>query len=175
MVGHNDLLAWGGMGGARGGMPAPPGEPAWESRIFRLLQWMRGMVVRELPSERIAAEDVALFAEQVRLVARASRGRGGELALLTYVVPGRAPAGADPQWAAVLAAKREHQLAINDLLRQVAASEQLPLLDLARGVPVSDTWDPDLFLDDIHLTPEGGRRVAEAVGGWLLVEGRLGP
>lgn len=183
MVGHNDLLSWGGMGGGMGGgvggnqrgMPPPPGAPTWEPRIFRLFQWMRGVATEELPRDRISDEDVALFADQVRVLAKATRGRGGQLVLLTYVVPGQAPSGAEAQWSAVLEAKREHQLAINDLLRKVADAEQLPLLDLARGVPVSGTWDPAIFLDDIHLSPEGGRRVAEAVGGWLLVEGLLGP
>lgn len=174
MVGHNDLLSWGGMGGGQGGLPPPPGPPRWEPRIFRLFDWALGIARQELPTRRFADEDVALFAEQVRALAKAARGREGELVLLTYVVPGEAPAGADARFAAVLAAKRDHALAINDLLRKVAASEDLPLLDLAAGVPVPGTWDPNLFLDAIHLSPEGGRRVAEAVGAWLVVQGRLG-
>lgn len=173
MVGHNDLLAWGGMGGLRAGAPPPPGAPAWEPRLLRLLRWGVGMAREELPQQRISEEDVQLFTEQVRLLSKAARGRGGELVLLTYLIPGEAPADAEAQWAEVLAKKREHQLAINDLLRRVAATEQLPLMDLARGVPVPGTWDPAWFLDDVHLAPEGARRVAEAVGGWLETEGKI--
>lgn len=169
MVGHNDLLAWGGMGSGRGGRPPPPGEVAWEPRVLRLLHWTAGLIRHELPESRFSDQDVALFAEEVRAIGEAAAGRGGALALLTYVVPGQAPAGADAQWAAVLQKKRAHQLAINDLLRRVAALEGLPVVDLERGVPVPGTWDPAFFLDDIHLSTEGSRRVAEAVGSWLLV------
>jgi len=171
MVGHNDLLAWGGMGG--GGSPPPPGRPTWEPRLYRLFRWAVGIAGDEVPQDRISDADVGLFADQVRMLQQAAASRGGSLILMTYLVPGSAPSNADPRWAAVLEATRRHQLAINDLLRQVSTRLDLPLLDLARGLPVASTWDPEMFRDDIHLSAQGSQRVAETVAGWLVVQGWL--
>lgn len=172
MVGHNDLLSWGGMGG--GGTPPAPGRPTWEPRLYRLFRWALGIARDEVPHDRISDADVALFADQIRLLQQATASRGGTLILLTYLVPGSPPSDADPHWAEVLDATRRHQLAINDLLRTVATDLHLPLIDLARGLPVATTWDAEMFRDDIHLTAGGSQQVADAVARWLVVQGWLG-
>lgn len=173
MVGHNDLMSWSGMGGSAGGLAPPPGPPRWTPRLLRVLLWGVGMAREELPTDLFSKTDVDQFAEGVARLVSASRASGGELVLLTYLVPGEAASDQDPQLARLVHAKREHQLAINALLRQVAADRGLPLLDLARTLPVPATWDPDWFIDDIHLSPEGAHRVGEAVGTWLLTTNRL--
>lgn len=174
MVGHNDLLSWGGLASPQAGGPAPPpGAPRWTPRLGRVLLWALGMAREELPESAFSDADVALFGDAVGAVEAATAKAGGELVLLTYLVPGEAGPEQPADLARLVHAKREHQLAINTLLRQVAAQRGLALLDLARTLPVPPTWDPDLFIDDIHLSPEGHRRVADAVGAWLLSTGRL--
>lgn len=174
MVGHNDLLSWGGLGKPPPGGPAPPpGAPRWTPRLGRVLLWAFGMAREDVPESAFSEADVALFGQEISAIDAAVEARGGELILLTYLVPGEAGAEQPADLARLIHAKREHQLAINTLLRQVSENQQVALLDLARTLPVPATWDPDLFIDDIHLSPEGHRRVGEAVGGWLLSTGRL--
>lgn len=45
----------------------------------------------------------------------------------------------------------------NDVMRQVAGAEAVPLIDLAREMPKDTTF----FLDQVHFTAEGSDRVAE--------------
>ena len=174
MVGHNDLMRWGGMpSGPGAGLAPPPGAPTWTPRLGRLLLWALGLAREDLPEEAFSSADIALFGQQIEALQDATRKSGGELVLLTYLVPGEAGPEQSAELARLVHAKREHQLAINNLLRQVAEQRGLALLDLARTIPVPATWDPDVFIDDIHLSPEGHRRVGDAVGAWLLSTGRL--
>ena len=54
-------------------------------------------------------------------------------------------------------------LAYNQTLRELCATENLGLVDLALAL----SRDGNLFYDDCHLNEEGARRVAEQVAAWL--------
>ena len=173
MAGHNDLMRWGGMADRPGGYDRGAPTAGEAPRLLRISRWIWGIVEDDLPLSDFDPVDVARFGDDVDAIRDSARRAGGELVLLTYVVPGGPPADMDPQQAAVLVAKREHQRQINALIRQVAEAQRVALLDLELGMGAPDTWDPAWFVDSIHLTAGASRQVAEAVGAWLLLSGRL--
>jgi lysophospholipase L1-like esterase len=111
------------------------------------------------------------YAENLRAMAHALHGRGGETILLT--APDfleLAPAGSLPEGLHGgpdgVRAIREVHAAYNDVVRRVAEEEGLCLVDAAKdfaGVaePAKLFWRPPA--DFIHLSPEGYARLARAV------------
>lgn len=107
------------------------------------------------------------YRDNLRAIIQAVRGRGGEAVLIT------APTGArsgselapylvaegivsDPDWA--LARQREY----NEAVREVAAAEQVPLVDAAREL--ERRQEPGLFWrDNIHLSNSGLALLADLI------------
>jgi lysophospholipase L1-like esterase len=57
--------------------------------------------------------------------------------------------------------------AYNDIVRRIASDLQVPIVDLEPSVP----RDLRHFIDDVHYTPEGARRVADLA--WPVVEAEI--
>ena len=93
--------------------------------------------------------------------------RGATLTLVTYLIPGEAGRDQDPQAAIGLNEVRRVQLEVNQLLRRTAASQQIPLLDLAWIVSGSPSFDPAWFQDGVHTTAGANRAIADAVAAGL--------
>lgn len=174
LIGHNDLLAWGGQPG----LPPSgirPGEPpaARAPRLLRVLRW--ALHQREAPVSALQDLDAALppFEEAVAQLAQATEAAGGRLVMMTYLIPGPAPDGTSAEFTTALANSREHQQRINALIRAAAARLALPLIDLERDLPAPARWDPTWFLDDIHPTPTGYQAMAAAIGEGLRWSGLL--
>lgn len=93
----------------------------------------------------------------------AVKEKGGQLVLLTYLVPGEPPAGLDPDLADVIRASRQAQAAVNQAIRQAAMELDVAIIDLEAIVDVPMIWNLDVFVDHIHLSPRSASRIAAAI------------
>ncbi len=168
MLGHNDALRW--DPGARRGFErhrreAEPGEPvstrSWQPRILRVLLWGYGALTAAGPEVREDA--LSALPAAIAPLRRAAEARGGQVVLMTYLVPGRPPADLDPALAEVISAARLAQAGVNAEIRLTAAEEGLALIDLESAVEVGAVWDLADFVDHIHLSAQSSARVAEVV------------
>lgn len=181
MMGHNDFLDWSGSkvhdafgrgqtaGGPSHGDPREGGGP----RLLRLMRWFTTAWMGEVPAFKVDSEGVArLRANFVRLRAEV-QGQGGELFVLTYVVPGAPPPTLSSQAAEILRQTADGQRAINRVLRAVAMQLGAPLIDAEDALVGEDTWSPRYFQDNIHLTAEGYGVLADLVDRNLQLSGWL--
>lgn len=168
MLGHNDALRW--DPGARRGFErhrrtaegGGGGDAAsWQPRLVRIMRWSWGALREQGPEVR----DDALATLPARLapLKAAVEGRGGQVVLLTYLVPGQPPDGLDSELASVISAARLAQAGVNAAIRRTAADEGVVLIDLESAVSVGARWDLTDFVDHIHLSPQSSARVADVV------------
>ena len=178
MLGHNDALRW--DPGARRGFErhrreavardASASDP-WQPRLVRIVRWGWGALREQGPEVR----DDALSTLPARLapLRAATEARGGQVVLLTYLVPGQPPPDLDADLAGVISAARLAQAGVNAAIRHAAAEEDLALIDLESALPVGAVWDLTDFVDHIHLSPQSSARVADVVHRRLRRAGAL--
>jgi hypothetical protein len=178
MLGHNDVLRWD-PGARRGferhrraaGARSGQREAAWQPRLVRIVRWGWGALQQQGPEVR----DDALSSLPAHLapLRTAAADRGGQVVLLTYLVPGQPPADLDADLAGVISAARLAQAGVNAAIRQTAADEGVALIDVESAVAVGAVWDLADFVDHIHLSPESSARVADVVHRRLKRAGAL--
>ncbi|MFT5682571.1 MAG: hypothetical protein ACI8RZ_003493 [Myxococcota bacterium] len=180
MLGHNDALRW--EPGARRGFErhrreAVAGEATetapWQPRIVRVLRWVWTAASDEGPSIRDDA--LASLPSALAPLRVATEARGGQVVLMTYLVPGHPPDGLDPALSGVIASARLAQAGVNASIRRTAADEALALIDLEDSVAVGAVWDLADFVDHIHLSSDSNARVADVVHRRLKRSGALSP
>ncbi|MDG1478638.1 MAG: GDSL-type esterase/lipase family protein [Myxococcota bacterium] len=180
MLGHNDALRW--DPGARRGFErhrraAEPGDArtaaAWQPRIVRVARWVWTALADTGPFVRDDA--LAALPAVLAPLQAAAADRGGQVVLMTYLVPGQPPDGLDPALAEVISAARRAQAGVNAEIRRTAADEGLALIDLEDIVSVGAVWDLADFVDHIHLSSDSSVRVADVVYRRLKRSGALTP
>jgi lysophospholipase L1-like esterase len=180
MLGHNDALRW--DPGARRGFErhrreAEPGdssiEASWQPRIVRVARWVWTALADTGPSVRDDA--LAALSASLEPLQAAAADRGGQVVLMTYLVPGQPPDGLDPALSEVITAARRAQAGVNAAIRRTAADNGLALIDLEDAVAVGTVWDVADFVDHIHLSSDSSVRVADVVYRRLRDSGTLAP
>ena len=168
MLGHNDEVRFepGAGNRLRKHRFEELGDPTsgWRGpRLLRLLRWAstEGAVERAGADWLRAACDTHLPP-----LSEAVEARGGEVVLLTSLVPG-APDALEPEAAALVEEVRSGQAVVNASIRHAAREHQVGLVDLEALVPVGAEWNTEQWLDHIHpserLTPAMAEAVAEAL------------
>jgi len=178
MLGHNDALRW--DPGARRGFErhrraaeAGEGGPesAWQPRLVRIVRWGWGALQQQGPAVRDGA--LTTLSAHLDPLRDAAEARGGQVVLLTYLVPGQPSAELDADLAEVISAARLAQAGVNAAIRRTAADEGLALIDIESAVAVGAVWDLADFVDHIHLSPQSSARVADVVHRRLKRAGAL--
>ncbi|MFN7146042.1 MAG: GDSL-type esterase/lipase family protein [Myxococcota bacterium] len=179
-IGHNDFVTWSfqereafarrGAAVANGSVEAAGPEGP---RLLRVARWGAGWLRREVPVGALDPMRARGFREHLGNTLRFAAGRGIRTYVATYPVPGEPAADADAWDARVVGISRATQPAINAELRAAAREAGAELLDLATDLPWPETYDPHLFLDNIHLSDAGHRRVATYVRRRLVIDGVL--
>lgn len=118
MVGHNDLMAWskGPLAGVEsGGERQGPQNSGSGPRLLRLLRWFGSAWNNDVPHANVLADWESDLCEALKRVQKRARLAGGELILLTYLVPGDPDevAGLAPKVKVQLEAPRRAQLDVN--------------------------------------------------------------
>lgn len=167
------------------GQAAAPGKPSLVARNAELLTSYKHLktqittrLVKGVPlRDALGPRDVAVYGEDVRRFVRSARELGAEAVLCTFAT---SHAAADLD---ALPADFERQILsmnmvlsmrgwidsigrFNDVLREIAADEQIALVDVAAAV----TGRRELFRDFWHFTPEGHDLVAKTIAAALLAE-----
>lgn len=177
MVGHNDLMSWskGPLASVEsGGERQGPQNSGSGPRLLRLLRWFGSAWHNDVPHANVLADWETDFGEALKRVQKRASLAGGELILLTYLVPGDPDevAGLAPKVKVQLEATRRAQLDVNAAIRRAARALGTALIDV--GAASGDApYDPNLFLDNIHLTALGHRQVGELVRDQLALSGIL--
>jgi lysophospholipase L1-like esterase len=168
--GHNDVMGAGWEQWTAGGSGNK--ERSYRlPRFLRILNW--GLKTASSGSAEKGDEDTAaMLRKNIVSFADAAEQSGGQLYLLTYMIPGK-PEGLEPETAKRVATCREKQRAGNQMLRQLAAEKGLPMIDLENTVPAPSVFDSQWFIDHIHPTPKGHREIAEAALKHLAAYGEL--
>lgn len=167
MLGHNDMVRW--APGARRKFQGVRqqdvgGEAArWEGpRLLRAARWVWMVAAGEGPAA--SAEDESVLRDRMVAVYAplrdAAAARGGQLVLLTYMVPGVPPDGLGEDAAAVLRAARTAQQAVNRAIRAAGADLGVEVIELEGTVEVGEVWSRAAFVDHIHPTPKSSARAA---------------
>lgn len=178
-IGHNDFVTWSFQErqafARRGAETDASGSAATAEgpRLLRIARWGAGLLRREVPVGALDPMRTRGFREHLRNTLTFAAARGIRTYVATYPVPGEPAADADAWQARVVGISRAAQPAINAELRAAARDAGAGLLDLATDLPWPDRYDPGLFLDNIHLSDEGHRRVATYVRRRLVVDGVL--
>ena len=183
MVGHNSFIHWRGLHTTHEQLTrsSAPGDSSADDlaqriRLLRILRWVETAVRQEPPEiDTLDTHEIGGFHNVGGTFARFVADRGGSLYLATYVVPGAPGPDMPEDEAAVIAATRSGQIAINQIIRDVAASSGAGLLDLEAVPLFAPIWDERDFTDHIHLTVAGNAAVAGAVRTMLVQEGELPP
>ncbi len=170
MLGHNDQVRFEPGAGRklRAHRFEELGDPhqGWKGpRLFRLLRWASH---DERPA--IAGIDVldAAFDEHLPPLIEAVTAQGGEVVLMTYLVPGAPPAELPPDEAALLEDVQAAQSTVNAVIRSQATRRRLGLIDLEAMVPVGDSWNTTQWLDHIHPSEVLTRDMAESIESTLI-------
>lgn len=178
MLGHNDFFSWDPDAtlGAFDGIAAPEDpRTGGRLRLLRLFDWFHGAVESATPNLQMGDVSIGAFRTALAQCVLAVRARGGELVLMTYVVPPAPPPGLPTSTTEVLAQTHSGQLKINAVIRELATQEGVRLLDLEARVDTGAVWNTTWWLDNIHLSQIGLARVADEVQGHLMASGQLPP
>lgn len=174
MVGHNDLTHW----AQRSNLAMKPTEvregpqnSGGGLRLFRLFRWFESALREEVPVAEVLSGWERNFESTMGQLKRRVEAADGRFIMMTYLVPGPAE-GADRRTTVIIDATRRVQFDVNDAIRRTARSQQVELVDVATADdPVK--YDSAVFLDTIHLTLEGHRRVGRFVRDQLAMIGVL--
>ena len=153
MVGHNDLMAW-----AKGPIQGIEQQTARQGpqnlgsgpRLLRLLSWFGAAWNEEVPHANVLAEWEEAFKTTLGKAQTRVLAAKGHFIMLTYLVPGE-PEGNSRQSLQIQATRRAQLDAASD----------------------SGPYDPNIFIDNIHLSVEGHRRVGILVRDQLAMTGVL--
>lgn len=176
MVGHNDLMNWSNhhtpqnpdtVQGPQGIGDGP--------RLLRLLRWFGTAASGAVPRSAMGPDWEQHMTSAIQKLGQQIGAAGGRLYLLTYANPGQPSASDHSPNAQLIAATRRGQTEVNNTLRLAAAHAAVPLVDVERVAKLPETYDPTLFLDNIHLTIEGHQRLAQVVRQQLTLHGELPP
>lgn len=175
MVGHNDLTRWSRPTGIDPRTPLDSGTQGIGQgpRLLRLVRWFEMAANGETQHVVVGPEWEAWFALAIgRIQTRVARA-GGRMYLETYAVPGVPDETVDRRDAVGLLGTRRAQIDVNKTIRLSAETLDLPLIDVELTADIPETYETDIFLDNIHLTAEGHRRVMRAVRDGLVMHGEL--
>lgn len=173
MVGHNDLTRWAQSSSVdmSSGERQGPQNSGGGLRLFRLFRWFESAVREDVPVSAALSAWETDFVDTLGKLKKRVEVAGGRFMLMTYLVPGPAE-GMDRRTTLVLEATRRVQLDVNDAIRRAAKEIQVEVVDVATSdEPLR--YDSDVFLDNIHLTLEGHRRVGRFVRNRLAITGVL--
>ena len=173
MVGHNDLMAW-----AKGPLQGIEQQTARQGpqnlgsgpRLLRLLSWFGAALNEEVPHANVLAEWEEAFKTTLGKAQKRALAAKGDFIMLTYLVPGE-PEGHSRQSLQIQATRRA-QLDVNAAIRRTATALGAPLIDVGAASD-SGPYDPNIFIDNIHLSVEGHRRVGILVRDQLAMTGVL--
>jgi lysophospholipase L1-like esterase len=118
------------------------------------------------------------FEEDLRALVTAVKRSGARVALATFSTRLRRDQSPEVRTAAAAGARYympfitpddllEAYESYNDVIRSVAATEAVQLLDVAAAIPADATH----FVDSVHFTDAGAARMAEAVWRELVIDG----
>lgn len=132
-------------------------------RILRLVRWAGS----DGSIERAGADWLReAWALHLPPLVEAVEARGGEVLLLSYLVPGT-PTVLSEDEAAVVDEVRSAQAVVNASIRHAARGQGLGLIDLEALIEVGDEWNSDQWIDHIHpdvpLTIEIAAAVESAI------------
>lgn len=177
MVGHNDLTRWSGNMGIDPGSATDEGPQGIGGgpRLLRLLRWFEIAARGETQHVRAGPEWEASFELALgRIQTRVARA-GGRMYLETYAVPG-IPDDTVSRFEAIgLLSTRRAQIDVNKTIRLAGEVLRLPLIDVERTADIPAAYESGLFIDNIHLSAEGHRRVMRSVRDALVMYGELPP
>lgn len=177
MIGHNEFIDWPwevGVFHSKGDGGVATAEPASRGLLLlRVVRWGWSSVSHPMPTTAIDPQRRARYRQNIQALASIVHGRGGEVWMLTYVVPGAPPATVSEGDASVLRFTRSAQLGINAEIRSAASTLGLPLIDVASLAGNPEEWDHTWFIDSIHLTTGGYGQVAAVVHTALARAGRI--
>lgn len=177
MIGHNEFIDWPwevGVFHSKGDGGVATAEPTSKGLLLlRVVRWGWSSVSHPMPTTAIDPQRRARYRQNIQALASIVHGRGGEVWMLTYVVPGAPPATVSEGDARVLRFTRSVQLGINTEIRSTASTLGLPLIDVASLAGNPEEWDHTWFIDSIHLTTGGYGQVAAVVHTALARAGRI--
>ena len=178
MLGHNDVIGWGQhplKSNEQAALEATrPDTNQGGLRLLRIFRWIETAVTHEEPIQ--ATLDATLEGQIREAMDDLTRRYPNTTPyLLTYALPGAPPEGQPDFPEEIIRVTRAAQRAYNAQLRELAPRMGVRLIDTERLVPTPDVWTADWFQDNIHLTPMGYDRVAEAVLTELASDGALPP
>ena len=128
-------------------------------RLFRLLRW----ATTDGSVDRAGADWLReAWATHLPVLVDAVEALGGEVVLMTYLVPGT-PEVLEADAAALVDEVRLGQAVVNASIRHAARDQGLGLIDLEAGVPVGEAWNTEEWLDHIHPSAALTRRMADEV------------
>lgn len=177
MIGHNEFIDWPwevGVFHSKGDGGVPTAEPGSKGLLLvRVAGWALSSVTHPVPTATIDPQRRARYQQNIKALASIVHARGGEVWMLTYVVPGAPPPTVSEGDARVLSFTRSAQLGINTEIRSTASTLGLPMIDVAYLAGNPEEWDHTWFIDNIHLTTGGYGQVADVVRTALTRAGRI--
>lgn len=131
MLGHNDFLRWEDYERQLAQHPAEVDRPHGAGSplvVMRLLEWATSGTQRQHydPSPEL----LGWFHRGLGILRDRVRARGGEMWLMTYLVPGAPTPGMNPKLVDVLRYARPGEAVINEEIRRTALLLDVPLIDV---------------------------------------------